>query len=139
MFDPLVREAGWADRLLAVVAHHRAQPFAWGQYDCATLFAEAVQAVTGCHVLAAYMPYDSERGALEMLASSGQRHMLDWCRYRFPEIPVSMARRGDLVFPEKIGRLACPAVVLGSDAVSRDEKSWLCMPTGLMITAFKVG
>lgn len=135
----LTRKPGWPDRLLAAVASHRAQPFAWGQHDCATLFGAAVEAVTGFHIMAAYLPYDSERGAMKQLAGSGYRDMEHFARCMFPTVAPAQARRGDLGMTKDLVRLSCPAVILGAEAVSRDQSGWIVFPAKLLTVAFRVG
>lgn len=135
----LSRQPGWAERLLALVESYRAKPFVWGEADCATFFAEAVQAVTGFHPLVGYMPYSSELGAMKMLAGSGYDDMLHFARCLFPEVAPSLARRGDIGFIADRERLTCPAVIVGHEAVSRNQAGWLMFPVASLATAFRIG
>jgi len=135
----LKRLPGWPERLLAAVEAHRAQPFAWGSFDCATLFAAAVESVTGVHVLAAHMPYDSERGAMERLAASGYRDMQHFASCLFPAIAPARARRGDIGFVAAKERLSCPAIIVGDEVVSRAREGWITFSVSSLVAAYRVG
>lgn len=124
---------------MAVIEQHRNEAFRWGAYDCATLFADAVQAVTGVDPLAKYRPWKNERSARMKMIRAGYSGMRDFARANFPEVPPSFAGRGDLGFPAKTIPISCPAVIIGSEAVSRDQDGWICIPTSLLVTTFKVG
>ena len=135
----LTRLPGWPERLLEVVDDHRRAPFVWGRYDCATLFAAAVHAVTGEDPLHPFRPWSSERSAAARLVRAGFDDMLEFARAHFPEVPPAKARRGDVGFCKVRARLSCPAVVLGADSASRDEKGWVVFSTTMLTSAFRVG
>ena len=135
----LTRLENWPERLLTTVERHRAAEFDWGVYDCATLFAEAVEAVTGTDPLQRFRPWISERSARMKMIKGGWKDMKSFCRDHFTEIPPSMAGRGDLGFPAQTVNLTCPGIIVGAHAVSRDEKGWIVVPTSLLTMAFKVG
>lgn len=135
----LTRVECWPDRLVETIERHRSAPFVWGKTDCARLFSEAVLAVTGVDPLADYPPWSSEAEAAEILSVAGYATMKTYCDAHFPSIAVAEARRGDLVMPEAIVPLMCPAVVVGAMAVSRDVSGWAVMPLDLMTRAWRVG
>ena len=140
--SPLVemrRRSGWDLRLMEVVQTHRRQPFAWGAYDCATFFNDAVDAVAGFRPLVAHMPWDSEQAAARRLIAAGYRDMAEFCRTFFPEIPPAHARRGDVGFADVRHALSCPAVIVGAEAVTRTESGWLTLPACLLVQCFKIG
>lgn len=135
----LRRRAGWDLRLMEVVDRHRRAPFDWGAHDCATFFNDAVDAVADFRPLVAHMPWDSEVAARRRLVEAGYRDMVGFCRTFFPEIPPAQARRGDIGFAEVRHALSCPAVIVGSEAVTRNEHGWLLVPVALLTTTFKIG
>lgn len=135
----LTRIENWPGRLMVTVERHRNAEFEWGQYDCATLFADAVEAITGTDPLERFRPWISEKSARLKMIKNGWKDMRAFCRDHFPEIPPSRAGRGDLGFPAQSHNLMCPAVIVGANAVSRDEKGWIVMPTAILTVAFKVG
>lgn len=135
----LQRVTGWPERLITVVGDHRAQAFAWGKYDCATFFGDCVERITGLDLFAAYWPWRSEREAAEKLIASGYRDMEHFTASLLPAIAPAMARRGDVGFPAGRPRLSCPYVIMGAEAMSRDERDWLVVPTALLATTYRVG
>lgn len=135
----LTRVEGWPERLMRLVDRHRAAEFEWGVYDCATLFAGAVEAVTGMDPLEKYRPWKSERSARMKMIKAGWKDMQAFCFDHFPEVSAVRARRGDVGFGKLAHSLSCPAVVVGAHAVSRDANGWIVLPTSLLTTAFRVG
>lgn len=135
----LKRRSGWDLRLMAVIDAHRRQPFSWGDFDCATFFNDAVDAVADFRPLVAHMPWDSEGSARRRLVAAGYRDMAGFCRTFFPEIPTAQARRGDVGFAEARHALSCPAVIVGAEAVTRNEHGWLVVPASLLVQCFKIG
>lgn len=139
MLLELKRRADWPERLIACADRHRKAPFAWGAYDCATFFDDAVDAVAGFHILAAHMPWDSERAAAKRLLAAGYRDMLQFCETLLPSIEPSRARRGDVGFADVRHALTCPAVILGAEAVTRTETGWLIFSASALKHTFKIG
>lgn len=133
------RREDWATRLMTMIATEQARPFAWGRADCATLFAGAVEAVTGHHPFAHLGTWQSETGALRLLSAAGVHSVLEFCMREFDEIVPADARRGDVGFSLDVTCLTCPAVVTGAEAVSRDAGGWIVMPRLALVRAFKVG
>lgn len=129
----------WSERLFACLVAHQGRPFVWGETDCATLFADAVAAVTGADPLAAHRPWDSQRAAGRVLLRSGCASVLAFVERHFDEIVPADARRGDIGFTTAAHPLMSPAIVTGAEAVSRDETGWLVLPRSALVRAFKVG
>lgn len=135
----LVRAERWAVVLRAELHRHRDRPFEWGVSDCATMFADAVLSMTGVDPIEEYRGYTSEAGALRMLAKSGAGSMVDYIARLFPEIPPSMAGRGDLVYaPDAMGPLMCPAVLDGAYAHSKNQTGPLMWSRAVISRAFAV-
>lgn len=62
----------WRERLAAFVLERRDAGFVWGARDCAMFAADAIQAMTGDDVLAAWRgAYSSRFGALRALKRAG--------------------------------------------------------------------
>jgi len=135
---PPLRCHDWAERLVDVIARHHA-PFAWGTCDCATLFAGAVEAVTGADPLAPFRPWGSEADAMRRLAASGHRSVIAFTEAHFPEIEPADVRRGDLIYGDAADALSCPAVVIGSAAMSLTPCGAVLFPITLARRAFMVG
>lgn len=138
MFEP-DRLPDWPDRLVSVVARHRDAAFAWGDFDCATLFAEAVHSVTGEDPFGGLGPWQSERDALRILAATGSDSVKGFFDARLPLVHRSELRRGDAGYAATAERLSCPVIVLGAEAVSRDHAGWVVLPVSLITTAYRIG
>jgi hypothetical protein len=121
------------------MARHQRGVFLWGTFDCATLFSDAVAAVTGEDPLAAFRPWHSERTALVALLKSGKDSVADWVADNFDEIVPADARRGDVGYAKEALQLSFPAIVCGSIAMSRDESGWIVFPRTQLVRCFKVG
>jgi len=136
--QPVPRRHDWAERLVDVISCHHA-PFAWGVCDCATLFAGAVEAVTGIDPLAPFRPWSSETDAMRRLTASRHRSIMAFTAAHFPEIEPADVRRGDLVYGDEVDALSCPAVVIGSAAMSLMPSGAVLFPITLARRAFMVG
>lgn len=136
----IARETGWEQRLVAFVARERQTPFAWGEHDCATLALGVVTALTGVDLARGVPRWFSPASALRSLRHAGAKSAAEFFAARLPEIPVAEAHRGDLVLPAPpLDRLACPAILVGAAAMSRNEAGWVVMPRELAARAFRVG
>lgn len=134
-----MRLVDWDQRLVAVIAEHQSRPFAWGEADCAALFAAAVAAVTGRDPLAAFRPWASEHDALRRLAGTGAPSVVAWVAERFDEIVPADARRGDVGYAAEAEMLSFPAIIVGALAMSRNAEGWIIIPRARIVRAFKVG
>jgi hypothetical protein len=128
----------WPEDLHAVVRRHRALPFVWGETDCACLFRDAVVAMTGADPLAGMRPWYSATTAARSLKHLGFSTALDLMRDRFEEIAPAAAGRGDCGFLEERDALSAPAIILGAEAVSRNEQGFVIVPVSLITIAFRI-
>lgn len=135
-----MKRDAWPSALMATVARHRAQPFQWGQFDCATLVWDCIAAQTGRDIAGRLRgSYFSPLSALRVLRASGFATMLEHIAAHLEEIPRSQAQRGDLLFMAPATHpLASPAVVLGEVAASRSESEFLLVDLARGSRAFKV-
>ena len=113
-------------------------PFVWGESDCAILFSEAVEALTGFNPIADGGTYTTRIGALRGLKKLGFDSVFDLVAARFPEIPPAHAMRGDLGFADGFDPLLSPAVIDGSVAHSKSESGYVIVPRGHILRAFAV-
>ncbi|MFM2422453.1 MAG: hypothetical protein RL291_983, partial [Pseudomonadota bacterium] len=133
------RRTDWAERLMDHIARQQGLAFAWGRADCGTLFAGAVESVTGINPLAPFGVWTTEREAMEVLARMGVPSIFEFCVATFRAIQPADARRGDVGFTRSLTRLTCPAVITGAEAVSRDANGWIAFPRCELAVAFQVG
>lgn len=128
----------WPARMRAAIDFHRDRPFEWGASDC-SLFAEAVEAMTGFDPIAAVRGYQGEIDALRRLRAAGYASTLELVRDYFQEIPPALAQRGDLGYPASIPHaLMSPAVIDGAVAYSKHPAGFIVIPRSLITRAFAV-
>lgn len=128
----------WPALLREVIIRHARTPFAWGECDCATLFGQAVAAVTGIDPIPERLNYRTAQGALRSVRGAGFETMLDLVAARFAEIPPSAAQRGDLGFTAEGGPLVCPVIIDGAVAHGKALAGSVQVPRGLIVRAFAV-
>lgn len=126
--------------LREAVQRHLAQPFVPGVSDCATLFADAVLAMTGFDPIADGRDYATLQDALRNIRRAGHRTMADLVAARFREIHPSEAQRGDLgmLADAEIGAITSPLVMLGADAATKSLAGPVIVSRGLIVRAFAV-
>lgn len=86
----------WRARLTRHIALSRIRPFALGSHDCVQFAAGAVLACTGVDPIAGRVRYRTAVGARRALARLGVADHVAFARDRFPPVPPSSARMGDL-------------------------------------------
>lgn len=144
------RLKGWRPALFAAIDAHRGKPFQWGVHDCAVLAADAVAAMTGEDLAAAYRgKYTDRDGAGLLLAEHGFLDAVALAADRFEEIPVSRAGVGDLaaipigsnsvpVELQGVGSLAL-GIVTGPVIAVMTAKGLSSVPLAAAVRAFRVG
>ena len=134
----MLRTDGWDGALYAAIERHRAAPFEWGSHDCATLFRDCVVACTGRDPLADLAPWFSAATAVRALRRAGYGSAFDLVRDRFTAVAPAMAGRGDVGFLAARDALSAPAVITGTEAVSRNETGFVIVPAAALAVAFRV-
>lgn len=137
----LKRRHDWPERLNEVVAAHREWPGSiwWGQYDCGVLVSDTIWAMTDVDPMEDLGRWNSEASAMRAMLASGNRTMKDYFDAKFEHLPVALARRGDVGYGAEVGALSCPAIIVGSEAVSRDQSGWVVFPVSQLKTAYRIG
>ncbi len=133
-----MRPVDWSDRLIEVCNRHRRAQFVWGDYDCAALVRDAAAA------LGARDPFDgvlwfSQRSALACLRAKGAMSVREFIAARLQRVEPAAAARGDVGFTSDHAALMCPAVIVGAEAVSRDERGWVTMPRDMLVECYRLG
>jgi hypothetical protein len=135
---PLTRTPHWAERefhsyLLAA----KDKPFVWGQHDCCTAAANAIESFTGVDLAADFRgKYDDEASAFGLIKSvTGGTTVADaaaYCasKHGLVERPKPLfAQRGDLVVIDNAGTLIAGVVHLnGRHVVSVSEHGLVRLP-----------
>lgn len=106
----IVRQPGWDRLLAAYIAETRWRPFAWGEHDCATWTAGAVDAMCGSTLRRDIGRYSTAAGAAAVVAGHGCTTLAGvvdvvtgWRRH----VRASRAQRGDVLYlptPNRICR-----------------------------------
>jgi len=100
----LKRFEDWDLRLAAYLAERLRKPFRWGENDCATFAAQAVEAITGVNPMP-FLRYKTARGAAAAVARhGGLESALDGALGTERRCGVFYARRGDVVLGDCEGR-----------------------------------
>lgn len=135
----IARRPDWPARLNLAIRLHMKGEFEWGQYDCGTLFSDAVYAMTDFDPMQPFGRWKSETDVMRTMVTLGVKTLKDYVISVLPEIAPAMARRGDVGYAAEVGTLSCPAIILGTEAVSRDQSGWVSIPTTSLVTAYRVG
>lgn len=130
------RVPDWQRRLRDVFARYRAQPVVCGVSDCGTLWADAVEAVTGVDVLAdlrgTYQTPDEAVAALARLGFADARALAD---ARFSAVWPEDLHRGDLGFAETLAGgspIASPAIIDAGHAFTVGPTGLVAFPRSLI-------
>ncbi|QPC87422.1 hypothetical protein GA830_12215 [Mesorhizobium sp. NBSH29] len=92
-----MRYSFWRSALADYVDDVKAQPFAWGTFDCALFAAGAVNVMTGADIGADHRgKYKTLAGGLKRLKAAGFANHADYAASLFEEIHPSHAQVGDI-------------------------------------------
>ena len=96
----LKRVPNWRTRLHQIIHSAQELSFEWGTFDCALHVCNCIRAIAGVDPAASYRgKYADEAGAAAIFGSSLQTFIAAQCTaLAMPEISVTYARRGDVVF-----------------------------------------
>jgi hypothetical protein len=93
-----MRVEGWESLLAEHVREAYGIPFQWGTHDCAIWAARWVRTCTGKDFLSDWEgKYKTEAGAKRMMKRRGYDSVAEIADEHLVEIPVALARRGDLL------------------------------------------
>jgi len=94
----MYRKPDWETRLAAYLDPLRLRAFAWGQHDCCTFAAGAVEAMTGVDPMPEFRGhYSTLRGSVRALRSVGRGDLASTLDAKFEAVAASLAQRGDIV------------------------------------------
>jgi hypothetical protein len=129
-----MRIEGWESRLADHVREAYGNPFRWGAHDCALWAARWVRDCTGNDFLSDWEgKYKSELGARRLMKRRGYESVADIADEHLVEIPVGLAKRGDLLLHPIDGGagrvLRTPRVFRGR--TRRDDAGYARLPEGL--------
>ena len=96
----LQRFQDWPERLHRMIESATQLSFEWGVFDCALHVGNCMRAIVGVDPAANYRgKYSDEAGAAAIYGASLQDFAAGvFAELACPEVPVTFARRGDVVF-----------------------------------------
>jgi len=96
----MTRFPDWPERLHRMIESAVELSFEWGRFDCALHVCNCIRALIDVDPGAEYRgKYSDESGAAAIYGSSFEQFIAAIClNLGFPEVPVTFARRGDVVF-----------------------------------------
>lgn len=97
---PLQRVPDWRFRLGQMIESARELQFEWGIFDCALHVSNCIRAITGTDPAESYRrTYSDEAGAAAIYGESFESFISTMASsLEMPEIEVTFAQRGDVVF-----------------------------------------
>lgn len=131
-----MRVPDWEKRLLATVEEWRSRPFEWGGADCLAFAQACAAACQGSEVGPVLPCYGDEKAARRVLRGFGG-NLGEALAGVLPEIPVSMAQRGDWGLVET-GKIGAVVICLGKHFVARDLIGQRLVPRHDVVRAFRV-
>lgn len=134
----MTRPPDWPERLYDVIAAYQGGVFVWGQRDCWHLVMDTVEAVSGSRPYADLPAYDSAAGAARLLVEWGFAGIGDALAAVLPEVPPSLALRGDVGVIDEDGGEA-GVVVIGADVLGMAPAGLTRVPRGRLKRAYRVG
>lgn len=133
------RRADWQDALVAYLHACARLPFEPGVFDCALFAAGAIEAMTGFDPAAELRgTYATEEEGFAKIAAAGFADHIEMVARLFEEIPVSLARPGDLAAVSTPGNLAALAVVQGEHVYVPRARGFGTLPLTQASRAFRV-
>lgn len=134
----MTRREDWPERLVEAIERHAALPFGWGSSDCFLLPMDCVRAMTDAEPWPEVRgQYASETGAAKQLRRRGFADMAEAFASAFPEIPPSLAGRGDIGIVDSPRGLA-GVVFIDTGVVGKAEAGIRRLPRAHVLRAFKV-
>ena len=144
----LKRHDDWPSRLLALVAERRDRAFAWGRHDCALFACDAVRTMTGVDPAKSLRgTYRSALGARRALKEHAGGGLTATARkiakvHGCAEVPVLLARRGDLAIVETDipggKRVLSLGVVIGENVMVPGVDSIVAVPLAEARRAWRI-
>ena len=114
------RIPNWESALSDYILSKRDEPFVYGQNDCCMFAAGAMIVITGIDPIPEFRgKYKSLTSSIKALKEFGAGDLEKTIDGKLPEIPVGLARRGDVAFYD------------GSLGVVMDGYAWLVSDDGL--------
>ena len=131
-----MRIEGWENRLEELVQSKRNQPFSWADNNCMGFVAQAQKTITGETDFPEVLDnLKSKNNALKLVLKNGS--LTDWVNKHLEQIPITMARRGDIVDIETCEGPAM-GLCIGHKAVFLGQNGLEYIPLTFLIRAWRI-
>ena len=131
-----MRIEGWENRLEELVQSKRNKPFDWADNNCMGFVAQAQKTITGKTDFPEVLDnLKSKNNALKLVLKNGS--LTDWVNKHLEQIPITMARRGDIVDIETCEGPAM-GLCIGPKAVFLGQNGLEYIPLTFLIRAWRV-
>lgn len=135
----LERISVWEQALSDYIDVVRDRPHVYGSHDCCTLISGAVIVMCGVDPMEEFRgQYDSMLTAQKALKSIGKGDLASTLDDKFPVMPVSRAREGDIVLTP-LADMPAAGIVAGKDAWFIGDEGLVKIPRPLWTRAWKIG
>lgn len=136
---PIARLPDWRSRLSTHLAQVAAQPFGYGQHDCALFAASCVEVMTGVDLAARYRGlYVTLKGGLKLLLTDGFYNHLDVVRAHFDEVQPAFAQVGDIMVVQEGHGIAALGIDVGERIAVLQRGGLGMAPRASAIAAYRV-
>lgn len=136
----LTRKPQWEPALSEYIVSCRQLPHQYGEHDCCTFISGAVMATCGVDPMAEFRgKYESILTAQKALKSIGAGDLPSTLDGKFPSIPVSRAKQGDIVLTSDISDMDASGVVTGRFAWFVSEEGLVSLPIRFWEKAWSIG
>jgi hypothetical protein len=136
------RSHDWPERLHRIIESAAELSFEWGRFDCALHVCNCIRALIDVDPAADYRgKYSDAAGAAKIYGESFEQFIAATCaKLNFEEVPVTFARRGDVVFLDNDSPQGAIGVVStdGRFASCASDKGLVLLPIQRWKRAWKV-
>lgn len=140
----LVRKPDWPARLDSFFGSRLARPFAYGENDCCLFVADAIEAMIGRDLAAAFRGrYASRKEAIDLARETtgraSVRAIAALALGELPAVPVLCAQRGDVLAVRRGRDVSLGILALnGKEIFGVAERGFLRLPLSLACAAWRV-
>ncbi len=127
----------WRHRLTAYMAASARRPFRMGRHDCSLFAAGAVKAMTGKDIARGFRGYRTYKGGLKKARQKGFKDHVAIFASHFEEVPIALARLGDVAVIETEEGPAV-GIVQGEHIYTAAQEGLALMPLLSAARAFRV-
>lgn len=123
------RSAQLVDKLTEIINKYTHSKFVLGTNDCATIFGECFECVTGTNPISKYIgTYNSETSAIKCLISEDCNSMMEFCLRHLSEKPRLWFMDGDFATVRNMQLLMSPLIIVRGHAFGYNDRGAVWVP-----------